>query len=115
MGLLMDGEPLLLPRQDMEAVVTAGLRVPEESQLALEQLRRELGQRISEEPLAVANFGLVVEHGRRATERQLKCALRLLADRNGEVEDLCARVGYLEGRIKQLERRNAGGCWWWPW
>lgn len=101
------------PMDDMNAVARAGIEVPVETQLRLEALRRELGERLQEDPVAVANFGLILEHGRSMLDRQLKCALQRLAERQATVEVLEARVAFLEGRLEKVERRQGGRRWWW--
>lgn len=103
----------LPPMDDIGAIARAGAEVPPETELSLEQLRRELGDRITVEPIAVANFALLMEHGRRMLERQLQCALRMLAERQCHVEVLQARVKFLEARLETVERRQLGRRWWW--
>lgn len=99
----------------MEALARVAQDEPLETRARLELLRREVTERVHDDPVAVANFGLVVEHGRSMLERQVRHALLLLAQRQDEIEQLHARVKFLEGRLAQVERRCQPRSWWMWW
>ena len=98
--------------EDMAELARVGAAEPIETRLRLEQLRRELSDVIEKDPVRVANFGLVLEHGRAMLDRQLRHALMMLAERQDQVEVLTARVAMLEGRLGQVEQSRPRRWWW---
>jgi hypothetical protein len=90
--------------EDLALLAQEGADFPPETRARLEILRRELAEAVQENPVHVANFGITIEHGRVMLQRQVRCALRLLAMRQATVEAL-------EAEVARLQRRRR----WWPW
>lgn len=101
--------------EDMAELTRVAQEQPMETAARLECLRRELGEAIKEDPVRVANFGLTIEHGRTMLERQVRHALRMLAERQDIVEVLSARVLQLEARLVEVEGRQWRRPWWRWW
>ena len=112
-------EQLHPPRmEDLHALAMAAVVLPLEAEAQLAALRHELAERIAVDPEAVADFALVVEHGRRMVNRQLEVALRLLSERQTCIElhqcrdrEHLAEIRRLREAMERVKRPAA----WWEW
>lgn len=112
-------EQLHPPRmEDLHALAMAAVVLPLEVEVQLVALQLELAERIAVEPEAVAEFAMVVEHGRRMVERQLAVALRLLSERQTCIElHQCRDREHLAEirRLREVLERVKRPAAWWEW
>jgi hypothetical protein len=78
--------------EDMATLAKVGQMEPAETSLRIEMVRRELGLAIQKNPGYVVDFVTALERNRSQLERQVKAALRLLGERQGEIDQLKAEL-----------------------
>ena len=97
--------------EDMALLAQIGLDEPPETSLRLVLLHRELQECVVTRPADMVAFCMAIEQNRSQLDRQLRCAMGMLAERAEEVQAL--REHLVEARAAALSDEESAQRWRW--